>query len=66
MLNFAVQIGSGAVIVVCSFLSAQQDLGYITLTGPYIFHSLHLRGAFTLCVGSDPTTSPLSLLLVKG
>ena len=65
MLNFAEQTGSGAVIVVWSFLPAQKDLAYITLTVPYTCHSLILKGAFPLYVGSDPTTSPLALLLVK-
>ena len=56
MLNFAEQTGSGDVIVVWSFLPAQQYLGYITLTGTYICHSLLLRGE---PYHDDSTMTPL-------
>ena len=46
-------------------LPAQQDLGYITLTVPYLCHSLLLKSAFRLCVGNDPIISLLSLILIK-
>ena len=65
MLSFTGQTKCGAVIVIWSFLSAKQYLGYITLTVPYIYHSLLLKVVFPLCVGSNTTTPPLSLILIK-
>ena len=60
MLNLDQQTRSGVVILVWSFLPAQQDFGQIMLTVPYICHSFLLKGSFMfLCCQCSYPLTPL-------